>query len=430
MANRTRKLTFSVALVVSAALYVPAASAQLQGTVLETASTGRNISVRQRERPEYDSAGILAGGFVISPSLGAKLGYNTNVFQTDADETSDGYVDFDPKITANSNWSRHSLAAEAHGAFRRYFNNSIRNENGFGTSLKGRYDIGVDSAFNLAAQYDRYYETLYDLSSVTGGASPTPVDNLAGTASLTKAFGPLRLSVLGNAERLNYNSYTTLGGVKQSQDDRDRTSAAGALQADYSIGEGTYLFTQIGYENISYDNTLGAGIQNRDSNAVRAIAGVSTDLAALIRGRIGVGYIRRSYKSNEFGNAAGFALEGRVEYFPTELTTVTLNVRRVLEDAATTVRGGYFRTGGDLRIDHEFLRNLLLNSQFRYEVADYGSVLGQARVWRLGAGAKYLWSRHIAFDTQLGYTKRTQDPLVVGNPYKGFTASVGLSYQL
>lgn len=420
---------FGQACVLAACSCVSPAYAQLQGTILETSSVGRNVSVMQRDRPEYSTQGILLGGFIVQPSVAGGVGGTSNVFQTEDDKRSDAYLNFTPRITADTTWARNAMSAEIHGDFKRFVEYSVRNENAFGGSLGGRYDIGVDSSVNAQFGFDRYYESQYFLTTVVPGSSTIPVDTFTGTLSGTSGFGRLRLSLIGNFERLNYGSYTSFTGSTLQQDNRDRTSYAVAGQADYAVSEGTYIFAQVGYEKVEYDNELSPGVANRDSNAVRALAGVSLDLTQLIRGRVGVGYIRRSYRSPLFDAAGGLAVEARLEYFPTELTTVTINARRVLEDASTTVQGGFFRTGGDIRVDHELLRNLILSLVGRYEKADYGSTLGSGTVGQVQGLAKLLVSPHLSLDGNINYARRKQDTAVAGNSFRELRGLMSARYQ-
>lgn len=422
-----RSACLASALVLSAA--ASPALAQLQGTILETSSQGRNVSVMQRDRPEYSSPGILVGGFILQPSVTAGIGGSTNVFLSDTNKSSDVFFSVAPRITANATWARNALSAEVHGDFKRFAKYSVRNETAFGGSIGGRYDIGVDSSINAQASFDRYYESQYDLTSIVGGASTIPVDNLAATVTATTGVGPVRFSVIGNAERLNYGSYTDLSGVLARQDNRDRASYAFAGQVDYAVADGTYLFAQLGYENIEYDTDLSAGVTNRDSEAVRAIAGISLDLTALIRGRVGVGYIHRNYRGPQFANAGGLAIEARLEYFLTELTTITLNGHRTLEDASTTVQGGYFRTGGDLRVDHELLRNLILSAVGKFEKSDFGPTFGNARVWQVQAIGKLLISPHLSFNGNITYAQRDQSATAIGNAFRDLRGLASIRYQ-
>jgi hypothetical protein len=405
------------------------ACAQLQGRILDTSTVGRNVSVMQRDRPEYSSQGILIGGFIVQPSVAGGVGATNNIFQTEDDKKSDAYLNFTPRLTADTTWARNAMSAEVHGDFKRFLDYSVRNEDAFGGSVGGRYDIGVDSSINAQFGFDRYYESQYFLTTVLPGSSTIPVDTFTGTVSGTSGFGPLRLSLIGNFERQDYGTYTSFSGDTLDQDNRDRTSYAVAGQVDYAVAEGTYAFAQIGFEKVEYDTELSPGVANRDSKAVRAIAGVSLDLTQLVRGRVGVGYIRRSYRSPLFDNAGGLAVEARLEYFPSELTTVTINARRVLEDASTTVQGGFFRTGGDVRVDHELLRNLILSAVGRYEKADYGSTLGSGTIAQVQGLAKLLVSPHFSLDGNVNYARRKQDTAVAGNSFRELRGLLSARYQ-
>lgn len=426
-----RKRIIATLMISLSFLAVPeAALAQLQNTVIETSTRGRNVSVAQRERPEYDSAGITTGGFVISPSLNIEGGYTDNAYLTETDRQSDAYVSINPEIDINSGWSRHHLAARASGEFLRYADNPLRNEDNFLFALEGRYDIGLTSAINGVGKFERRYESQYDVTSIAAGASPIPVDDYSASLIGSTTRGRFRFDLGAIGSRLDYHDYTTLGGGIVNQDSRDRTGAAVAGQINYSVNSGTVLFGQIGYENFSYDTSLGTIGANRDSNAVRVLGGVSFDLTKLIRGRLGAGYITRNYVAPQFRSTSGLTVEGELEYFPTELTTVTLKLHRVIEDASVNTQGGYFRTGGSLRIDHELLRNLLLNLRGSYDRAKYDGAGNDVDVFGVNGGARYLVSRHISLNGDLAYNNRDQRGTAPGTSFDEFRGSLSVGYHL
>lgn len=404
------------------------AAAQLQGTVIETNTRGENTSVTQRARPEYDSPGIYAGAFLIQPEITAELGYSDNALLEETDPQSDGYASIQPTVRFNSTWSRHALAGQVTGNFRRYFNNSIRDGNGYGADLNGRYEIGVDSSISGAVRAHRRFESQYSLTSVTTGATQVPLNDYAGTLVAATTRGRVRLSALGNVSRLSYGDIE-IGGVTFDQSVRNRTGLAGAVQADLSISDTSYAFVQVGGERFWYDGDLPGGTANRDSGAIRVLGGLSFDLTRLIRGRIGVGYIDRDYRSPLFRGVSGLTIEGQLEYFVTELTTITLNGHRVVEDAAIPQVGGFFRTGGQVRADHELLRNILLYASVEYDEANYAPG-SKVRLWQFGGGANYLMNRHMSLALDLGYGDRDQTGVVPGNGFDEFRSALSLSYRL
>ncbi|MEJ8630460.1 outer membrane beta-barrel protein [Sphingomonas sp. I4] len=156
------------------------------------------------------------------------------------------------------------------------------------------------------------------------------------------------------------------------------------------------------------------GVPNRSSNQVQVLAGLSTDLSELLRGSIGIGYINRTYDAARYRTVAGLSFNGKVEYFPSQLTTVTLSGRREVDDASLIGTSGFFATNAALRIDHELLRNLLVNLGADLEFDDYRDFSGRATSFRTSAGGQYLVNHQLSFNGQLFYGRRTTN-----SPWRG-----------
>ncbi len=370
-----------------------------------TYDRGRNTSVLQRARPDYSAIGILAGGFTLYPSMSMSAGFTTNAYQATTSNLSDGFVTLTPQVVVKSNWSVHRLAIDTGGNFVRYFKATTQNENGWHVDAEGKIDVSSRAAISLTAKTAQEYESRFSGAALNNIQSATPYQVSMGEALADIRFDRLRTVIEGDYSDFNFKSIRTLDGLDLNQDNRDRGIARVSGYAEYGLTPDAGLFVQATYTNTDYRHDLASTIENRNSNEIRSLAGLSLDVSALIRGSIGVGYAHRDYKSPAFKSFGGVSVTGRIEYFPTELTTVTLTVRREIEDA-TIGTSGYFDTGGALRVDHELLRNLILNLGIDYEVDKYeGS--GSAHVVRTGGGARYLVNHLFELNFDANYGHRT-----------------------
>jgi hypothetical protein len=189
------------------------------------------------------------------------------------------------------------------------------------------------------------------------------------------------------------------------------------------------FFGQLSYSDTDYERPLAVGLPNRDGEELRVIGGASFDLTALVRGEIGLGYVRRSYAAPIYPDMGGLAAEARFEYFASQLTTLSAAVRRYVEDSNIVGSGGYYATNLSLGVDHELLRNLLLNASAAYEFDDYRGVIRSGDVFSLGGGARYFVSRSVGIAFDLGYLKRHNDDPVYGLSFDEFHGSVSLILQ-
>ncbi|MGE4409791.1 MAG: outer membrane beta-barrel protein [Sphingobium sp.] len=425
-----QEANWGYALAVLCSVWSGAAVAQLQGTVVETSGRGANTGVLERARPEYDSPGLYTGAFLVQPEIEVETGYTDNAYLTRDNKVSDGFVYVNPKMRINSTWSRHALAAELGVGLKRYLRETVRDEEDYSALVRGRYDMGGEATLTGAGRFVRRYESQYNIYTVDNAASTIPVNDIGGTLVAAAKRGRFRFSLSGIVGRLDYSDYTTIDGDRVSQESRDRSSYAGAAQVDYEISPSAAAFVQVGYEQLDYDDGVEQGIQNRNSKAYRIMGGTSFDLSKLMRGRIGAGYIRRKYDGSVFDPVSGFTVEGKIEYFPSQLTTFTLDVHRVVEDSTVSDLGGFFRTGGDIRVDHELLRNLLLNATGSFEYGEYQERRSKVHIWQVGAGASYLANRHISADFGVNYGERDSNDLTLGDDFKEFRLNFAVHYRI
>ncbi len=74
-----------------------------------------------------------------------------------------------------------------------------------------------------------------------------------------------------------------------------------------------------------------------------------------MRGEISAGYIQQDFDEVAFKDTDGFAARAQLEWFPTELTTVTVAGGRSIEDSATPGVGGLLSSNLSVGVDHELL---------------------------------------------------------------------------
>ena len=215
------------------------------------------------------------------------------------------------------------------------------------------------------------------------------------------------------------------GGITlpTDQDYRDRQELTLTGEVGFALSPDKALFLTGAYNWVDFDQGR-TGFPERDSEGYRLTVGAETDLTRLIRGRLDVGYFSQEYDDPAFETLDGMAVEAAIEWFPTELTTVTLNAERGVAQSAIVSTGGYISNDVTLGVDHELLRNLILSGFVAYGEDEYddplldgsgapltdpdGNVLTQsADKWGAGLGATYYVNRYVT--TSLDYTYETQD---------------------
>jgi hypothetical protein len=397
---------------------------------------GRNVSVLERERPEYDALGEHIGAFTLYPRLETALGFTDNVTALNSHTVSDEFAVVKPELDLQSNWSRHALELAAGGEFHEFFSKSNQDENGWNVRANGHIDIYGDSYALLGADAEHTYDDRFTAGAASNAAKPVPLQSEGVYGRGIWQLNRLR-TTLGFEDRTYaydnvpaQNIYT--GAIEGTLVNTDRNRNEWKLigREEFAISPDTAVFGQFSYSDDEYDHplivvplTTGANpvtdTFNRNSTEVRGLAGANFDFAALMRGEFGVGYVDRTYATHgafRYPTISGAMFEGKLEYFPSELTTVTLVASRLVQDAIYSIAsGGYFEDSVNLRLDHELLRNLLLNTAIGYDQDDYEGADRHDHVVSFQAGADYFVTRSIGIGVTVNYADRGASGSVFNN---------------
>lgn len=394
-----------------------------------TYDRGRNVSVLERKRPEYDALGINLGGFTLFPTLETRVGQTDNVYQSQDDRISDAFVTLAPRASLRSNWRVHALRLDAGSRLVRYFDQNVRNENAWYVGASGTYDATADASLSASVRTAKDYETRFSSVAIPDVRQANPYQSTTVRILGKLAFARSRLLISSNFARLNYQDVSLFSGGRLDQNNRDRDIAQGAVRYEYGVTPDTSVFAEASYTRTQYDRPLTAFIPNRNSAEWSGVAGVSFDLSALLRGTMSVGYVNRDFNAANFRDISGLSVGARIEYFPTELTTVTIGVRREVEDANLTASSGYFANSVAVRVDHELLRNLLLNVATETEIDDYIGVSGNIKIFRATGGARYLLNNSVSLTGELRYAKRNSTVPTIGADISERRATIGIVVQ-
>lgn len=387
---------------------------------------GRNVSVNDRPRPDYDPLGVRVGGFNVYPSIRATAGFTDNVLQTDTARQSDGFVSLTPAVRAQSDWSRHLVSLRATGQALRYLDTPRRNQNSFDTAALGRYDVNSRLGLIAEGQLTRQFE-----SPLTGGVN----SDVAVLSSFLRSYlgtravyqfdrirGTLALDRTGIAF-----SNVNLGDSVRNQSERDRVITRASAQFDFARTPSFAFFTRGTVSKIDYSRPmLDSGLPNRDSFNYRAIAGVTFDIPGRFRGSLGAGVSHQNYRKAIYDSITGLSAEGKIEYFPSELTTVTVSLARTIEDSNIFSTQAYYDNRLRGQVDHELLRNLILSAIAEVGHLDYvGSPL-KTDITRFSGRARYLSSPLIEIETNLNYSLRDESNVLLNGKRKEFSAQLGI----
>jgi hypothetical protein len=407
-------------------LPVTAAHAQQRTGQRQTAQEiQRGTTVETRQRPDFDPFGVRLGAFRLDGFLESGLGWDSNVFGRKNNVKGDAYATETGNVTLGSDWTRHAVGASANIDARQFFERTELNWTDWNLGGFGRYDI--DAQTNVEARYRHYREHLdvynFDVQAAFGEQVAGQVPGQAvGQAANNFTFKPVpydsdEVQVSGNT-RFNRFGLTAIGlyrtyrfedvdinNQRQFVSNNNFDTLIGALAGSYAFAPGRFVTATVRLQDIAYEKSISRG---RDSFTWVALLGFEYDFDGVWAGRIGVGYQQRDYNSPQIKNLEGPALEGRLSWSPTQLTTVTFNVARTLEESIRQDAVSYQRTTGGVRVDHEFLRNVILGGEVRVDRREYERPNQTATDGVIQVSGRWLLNRSLSITGSYAYNQRLE----------------------
>ena len=377
----------------------------------------RNVGVRQRAHPGYEAVGLRAGAFMVWPKLNATVERNDNIFASETNEQDDTVFHIAPEISAQSTWSRHFLSAYGRALVHRYSDFSTEDTEDYFVGATGRLDVLRSANINGALEWSRQTEPRTS-AAAEDQARPIQFEVTSGYLATSREFNRMRLSARADVRSFIYLAER----LNRPQDDRDRTISTLMGRADYAVSPDTALFAQITGNKRAYrlQNPPPAAFPNfidRDSEGFEVLAGANFEVSALARGEIGLGYLKQNFQDGRLGDIDGFGGRGQVEWFPTELVTVTLAGSRTIEDAAVIGSSGYLANNLSGQVDYELLRNVILTGQVGWGEDDYKGIDRTDKRTTAGLSATYLMNRRLGVTVSYNYFKQDSKGSAAGNDF-------------
>lgn len=388
----------------------------------------RGETVVSRSRPEYDPLGVRLGGFYLFPQLNVFETWNDNIFASKNDEKSDFITNVAPAMSLQSDWGRHALNFSAGSNSALYSTYTRQDYTEYFANANGRADISNDSALFAGGGYAHRF--LFPGTPDFQGAArqPTPYNTGNGFLQFNQNFGRIRTVTGGEIERIVYDDDTLQDGSKASNADNDRTNYTGSVRVGYELFPNYEVFVQGSGNRREYDDHDNVGTLNKSSTGYNAITGVALDLGGIVFGEIYVGYLQQIYDESAYTNTGGVDAGGSLTWNVTTLTTITARATRQISETTQDNVSGIFTTTTSLDVDHELLRNLILNANFAFVSDKYENINRDDEYYIAGVGARYLINRN--FSANLGYRFVQRDSNLSNEEYTRNLVRIGLQAQL
>jgi hypothetical protein len=381
----------------------------------------RNVTVEQRRRPQFDPLGIRAGGFLVFPQLSVGGEYDSNVFAAEDNEDDDYGLLIRPRITMNSQWSRHALNLSAFGEFALYDEFDENNYEDFGISSNGRLDITRNDTLLGELSLQRRHESRDAPEAVQTGDIVTYYEGLA-RLGYRRDFNLVFFVVGGSLTREDYQE------EEENEDRRDIIEAKGDLRIGYKVSPRFNLFVQGDYTVVTYDKTPDNDGFDRDSKGYGFSVGSEIDITGILFGEVQVGYVTREYDDDDLDNVSGPGGRGRLTWNVTGLTSLIFEAGGGIVETTQAGASANLQSELSAEVQHELLRNLLLNGRLSYTRDDFDGIDRTDNTYRARAGVRYLLNRNLSIDG--GYEFSTRDSDVDGADYDRHILRVGLTARL
>ncbi len=359
------------------------------------------VTVTSRARPDYDSSGVQAGNFVIRPEIFESAGYESNVLGT-ARPHGSAVIETNASVTAASDWAQSSVRASLAVDDVRFPNQPQQSFTNWSADVSGSHEFGVDVA---TAGYSHL-----TLSQTPGGLDVPQLQQ-----PLSYSIDSVRLGYRANFARtyltpaVEVASYdfgsSLVQGTNYQQSYRNRTVVTPSLTAGYELSPRRNVIAVLRDSEALYSDQA-AGLARRNYNDVAVLGGIDYDASSVIRTRLLAGYEIRTFQNASYKTLQAPIVEASVIWTPTGLTTVTGTLARRIQDSADETTAGYTESYAQLRVDHEYLPNVLLRANAGAYYTDYRSGGGNQALYTFGAGVTYLMSRNVQAGVSYDFTAR------------------------
>lgn len=384
-------------------------------------------TIATRPRPDYDAVGVRAGSFLVLPRVSLQETYNSNIFATPANERADLITTVAPSIDLRSDWNNHAVNFHADAAAAKYLDNGGEDFVDRGFSIDGRLDVRHDARLFGAAGYRVLHEARSSPDNVAAADAPIEYSVYGVRGGGEKTFNRFGFRLDGSAERYSYQDGQTALGMPIDQSGRDRNQYDVRLRSSYEFMPTRSIYLLTGYNRRAYERALDNSGFDRDSHGVTVGPGLRYDLGGLVLVDLFAGWRRQDIADARLGSVNAAVAAARVSWNVTRLTTVTGSVLRDLNETTVANASSYIATRAELRVDHELLRNLVLDARLGVEQDDFSGIERIDTYHLAGVGAKYLVNRLFSVSGGYGYRERSSDAL--GSDFVEHTMSVRLNTQ-
>jgi hypothetical protein len=368
----------------------------------------RNVSVKDRKHPGYETDGIQSGALIFKPQLDLIAEFDDNIFATDVNEVSDVVAVIAPSVTVETTFSRHSLGAYANLQSRQYIDIGDESHTNFEVGVDGTLDVQRGMYIKAGGAYRQAHEERGAAGFASGSLEPIEFNTTDWFLNGVREKGRTKVQAEVSFGMRDYEDGLLAGGAVADQDYRDRDELGLSIRGDYAVSPDTSIFARMRYTDQEYD-IIPFNAVTRDQNGYIIDVGADFDLTNSVRGEIGVGYLNQSFSAPLQDDFSGFSYTGQLEWFATPLITVTANGSRTVEASSLQSSPASVDTRLGLAADYEYRRNIIVSTAFEHRSENYEGIDRNDDRNYYSFGATYLMNRNVGFSANIVHSPLNSD---------------------
>jgi len=354
----------------------------------------------------WTQRGIQTGSITIMPRLSTEVAGTSNAFTSETGAIATPFITVSPSVQAYSNWSRHWIGLVANGDFARYVGQSRRNENRWMLSASGVFNL--NSALSASGQVADEQIALNRFSGElsSDAASVAIIRQKSALAGVEYAMGKAKASAGVEFYNLDFQRILLSDGSASDQSNRNHNAVRFNGQLEYSPIPDLTVFAQGLYAHFDYYQLTIPSLATSNFSSVRGLAGLRWELQGLARVTVAGGYARRNFSGLGLPAIGRASVEGRVELFPSALTTLTVEAMHRLSEARLIDSSPLMQDSLHVRASYEPRRNLIINVDGNTLRQNYLLSSQVSRIQSLAFTGRLLVSRNWELGARLVLSRR------------------------
>lgn len=399
--RRCRRLDRALRLSVGSALTVLSAASVAEAQTLRLPDPA-NTTVDQNQE-EYQPLGIVAGTFIILPSIRTGLRLDDNVYARDHNKDGDATFVVAPDITATSQFPDRYISLQAGGEGAKYVNQTDNDYVDLYARATAIQNVFEQDRVGATFGVTRYHE---DRTSADQEAfrKLTTITATGGSLTYHKGLDRLFIEGTGSAQYLSFDN------PSEDVSDRNRIQTQLGVRAGYQVSPSIAAYGITTVRRNDYDQSVNNAGVKRSSTTYFGGVGTDVDITGLLFGSFDVGFVYRAYDGTDLNDVTGLQSDLNLTWNPTELTSVILNGRTSLQETTLTVDDDTASTDSykslSLTVIHALRPNVFLTATTRYIRDDYLDTDRADNTVQAGIGARWLINRRMSYDANYMFSKR------------------------